>query len=148
MSRVSLGTKRSFLNSLRRPGLISPSTFTNSVKDRSGGAQSDTTCRKTVSVTSSIGASTKNGRVKLCKTICLIILYIIQPVAMSMSRWVLLPAKNAEGDSIDDNEPDGQQTKLGADIEQGFALGGQLPQAVNNWGERQIGGDILQPHRH
>nr|AAL26676.1 unknown [Staphylococcus aureus] len=38
------------------------SVFVNSVKNTSGLAASLTTCRKTISVTSSIGAKIKNGR--------------------------------------------------------------------------------------
>ena len=57
----SFSAKRSFLSKFGRPALISPSTLTNSVKNTSGGATSATTCRNTVSVTSSIGANAKKG---------------------------------------------------------------------------------------
>ena len=60
-NEVSDGTNCNFLINLLRPGLCSPSTFTNSVTYKSAGAVSATTCLKTVSVTSSIGANTKNG---------------------------------------------------------------------------------------
>src|SRR5690606_9161067 len=54
---------RSLNRSFSLPTLCSPSTFTNSVKYTSGGAQSATTLRNTQSVTSSIGASTNSGLV-------------------------------------------------------------------------------------
>ena len=76
MTLPSWATKRSFLSKFTRPGLISPSTFTNSVKNRSGGAQSATVCRNTVSVTSSIGAKIKIGPCEVGDVSVIAILYL------------------------------------------------------------------------
>ena len=61
---------------------------------------------------------------------------------------MLFPAEDAEGDGVDDDEPDGNQAQLGADLPEVLAFCGEQAQPVNDRGQRQEGSDMLQPVRH